>query len=235
MPVADSAHDHDKRTRFRDADGAQTVPWECGAQTGHWMSEQIKALLKSAAGNVVTILGYISTGATFLPVMEFLRPYLRPFGVALIIVGIFRGALSVIKENNNQLESVRSAKDAEIETVTAKMNTEIAALNERVTELQRKPYTEELKRLTKQVIDCEMTLEGRHVLRHLMIHEPVEVGRTFLPEIPQDRTHAQLAIAKQHGIVQHQQERQSTLRTYWIINPRFRPVLEDVLYEGGNN
>ena len=199
------------------------------------MSEQAKALLKSAAGNVVTILGYISTGSTFLPVMEFLRPYLRLFGVALIIVGIFRGALSVIKENSNQLKALRSEKDAELETVRAESKTQITALNERIVELQRKPYTEELKRITKQVLEYEMTLEGRHVLRHLMLHEPVEVGRTLIPEVPQDRTHAQLGIAMQHGIVQHREERQGTLRTYWIINPRFRQVLEDLLYEGGNN
>jgi hypothetical protein len=86
------------------------------------------------------------------------------------------------------------------------------------------------------VIDYEMTLEGRHILRHPMIHEPVEVGRVFIPEVPQDRQHAQLGIARQRGIVQHREQMQgSLLRTYWIINPRFRPVLEDVLYEGGNN
>ncbi len=199
------------------------------------MSQQTKALLKGAASNVVTILGYISTGSTFLPVMVFLRPYLRPFGVALIIVGIFRGALSVIKQDSNQLEVVRSAKDDEIGTLRTEKNAEIAVLNERITELSRKPYTEELKRITKQVLDYEMTLEGRHTLRHLMIHEPVEIGRMLLPEIPQDRAYAQLAIAMQRGIVQHKEDVQGLRRTYWIINPRFRPVLEDVLYEGGNN
>ncbi len=109
------------------------------------------------------------------------------------------------------------------------------APDKRTTEPTRDPYAEELKRITKQVIEFEMTLEGRHVLRHLMIHEPVEVGRTLVPEIPQDRTHAQLAIAKKRGMVQHKEEGRGRVRTYWTINPKFRPALQEVLYEGGNN
>jgi hypothetical protein len=110
-----------------------------------------------------------------------------------------------------------------------------AAPDKRITEPARDPYTEELKRIAKLVVDFEMTLEGRHVLRHLMIHEPVEVGRTLVPEIPQDRTYAQLAIAKERGLVQHREEGRGLLRTYWMINPKFRHALQDVLYEGGNN
>jgi len=132
-----------------------------------------------------------------------------------------------------QLEAVTSAKATEVESLRAEKDVEIAALKERITELSRKPYTEELKRITEQVLDYEMTLEGRHVLRHLMIHEPVEVGRVFIPEVPQERQHAQLGIAMQRGLVQHREEGQSLRRTYWVINPRFRPVLEEVLYEDG--
>jgi hypothetical protein len=118
-----------------------------------------------------------------------------------------KAGLAVLKQNSKQLETDKSSKDADIETLRAKKNAEIDALrsakdaeiaaqDKRITELSRKPYTEELKRITKQVVDSEMTLEGRHVLRHLMINEPVELGRTLLSEIPQDRTYAQLAIAK---------------------------------------
>jgi hypothetical protein len=199
------------------------------------MSHEAKALLKDTLGNVVTVLGYVSTGSTFLPFMALLKPYVRPFGVVLIIAGIFRGALGALKRNSNQLEAVRGAKDADIEALRAEKDAEIAARDARIAELKRKPYTDELKRITKQVLENEMTLEGRHVVRYLMVHEPVEVGRTLIPEIPQDRTHAQLGIAMQHGIVQHKEEGQGLRRTYWVINPRFRPVLEDVLYAAGNN
>ena len=125
-------------------------------------------------------------------------------------------------------------KDSEVETPKVQKEAEIAP-DKRITEPIRDPYTEELKRIAKQVIDFKMTAEGRHILRHLMIHDPVEVGRTLVPEIPQDRTHAQLAIAKEHGMVQHREEGRGRLRTYWVINPKFRATLQEVLYEGGNN
>ena len=136
----------------------------------------------------------------------------------------------------DQARKADSAKgessEAEIPKIEKKAE---VAPDKRITEPTRDPYSEELKRIAKQVIAFEMTLEGRHVLRHLMIHEPVEVGRTLVPEIPQDRTYAQLAIAKERGIVQHKEEGRGLLRTYWIINPKFRPALQEVLYEGGNN
>src|SRR5262249_49306919 len=75
--------------------------------------------------------------------------------------------------------------------------------------------------------------EGRHLVRQVMLHEPIEIGRPVLPEIPLERQHVQLAIAAQHGIVQRKEEHQGLRRTYWTINPRFRPVLEDVLYAPG--
>ena len=134
-------------------------------------------------------------------------------------------------KENLALEVFRSAKQTEVEALRIAKDAEIAALSRSIVELSRKPYTEELKRITEQVLDYGMTLEGRHTLRHLMIHEPVEVGRVFIPEIPQERQHAQLGIAMQHGLVQHREEGQALRRTYWVINPRFRPVLEDVLYK----
>jgi len=126
------------------------------------------------------------------------------------------------------------AKTTEGERLRVGKNAEVAPPNS-ITELSRDPYSEELKRIAKQVVDFEMTLEGRHVLRHLMINEPVEVGRPLLPEVPLDRAFAQLAIAKQHGLVQHKVEGPGRLHTYWIINPKFRPTLQVVLYQGGNN
>jgi hypothetical protein len=197
------------------------------------VSDETKALLKSAGGNIFAIAGGVSTAATFFPFMVIVRPYLRPFGVALIIAGIFQGARSVIAAKNEQFAAIKSEKRHEIETVRAEKDSEVAALNKRIEELSRKPYTEELKRITEQVLDHEMTLEGGHVLRHLMIHEPIELGRAFIPQISQEHQHAQLAIAMQHGLVQHREEGQGLRRTYWVINPRFRPVLEDVLYESG--
>jgi diguanylate cyclase (GGDEF)-like protein len=140
------------------------------------------------------------------------------------------------RAGGNQVSKADSAKgrNSDVETSKAERKTE-APPDKRITEPARDPYTEELKRIAKQVVDFEMTLEGRHVLRHLMINEPVEVGRPLLPEVPLDRAFAQLAIAKRHGLVQHKEEGPGRLRTYWIINPKFRHALQVVLYEGGNN
>ncbi len=195
------------------------------------MNEDTKALLKSSFGNAISIAGYVSTAATFLPLMAFLHPYLRPFGYCLVIVGVFSGARSVIAAKAEQMAAITSAKDVEIHSLGVQKDAEIAALNQGIADARRRPYTEELKRITQQALFKEMTLEGRHSVRYLMIHEPVEVGRIFIPEIPQNRQHEQLAIAMERGIVQHHVESHGLRRTSWIINPRFRPVLEDVLYE----
>jgi len=68
------------------------------------MTDDTKDLLRGAASNIITILGYFSTALTFRPGMAVVRPYLRPFGVVLIIVGIFRGTKSVIAAKNKQRE-----------------------------------------------------------------------------------------------------------------------------------
>jgi len=75
------------------------------------MSEDTKALLKSTTSNIVTILGCLSTAVTFIPGMVVERPYLRPLGIVLIIVGIFRGAQSVILAKNVQLEQALFLED----------------------------------------------------------------------------------------------------------------------------
>jgi diguanylate cyclase (GGDEF)-like protein len=145
-------------------------------------------------------------------------------------------ALYASKEaGRDQVRKADSAKARSSEAETSKVEKKAVASGKRITEPNRDLYAEELKRIAKQVIDFEMTLEGRHVLRHLMIHEPVELGRALVPEIPQDRSYAQLAIAKERGIVQHKEEGRGRLRIYWIINPKFRPALQEVLYEGGND
>ena len=96
-----------------------------------------------------------------------------------------------------------------------------------------KSSTPKAEERVKQLLDQMMTLEGRHVLHHLMIKEPVEVGRTIAPGIPGERQNEQLGIAMQQGVVRHQEEGQGLRRYYWVISPQFRPVLEDLLYEEG--
>jgi diguanylate cyclase (GGDEF)-like protein len=122
--------------------------------------------------------------------------------------------------------------DQKIERSRGVKDAEIAVLNERIAQLSRRPYAEALARIVRQLLD-QMTLEGRHVLHHLMIHAPVEIGRTLVSEIPQNRTYEQLEIAVRDGVVRREEETQGLRRTYWTISSRFRPVLEDLLYEDG--
>jgi len=75
------------------------------------MTDDTKALLKSAAANVVTILGYITTAAAFLPVMVVERPYLRSVGVVFIILGALRGSRSAITARNKQRQRADFLED----------------------------------------------------------------------------------------------------------------------------
>jgi len=82
------------------------------------MTDDTKKLLKSAASNSASVLGYLSTAATFFPIGEVARPYVRSLGLVLIIVGVFRGAQAVITEKNDESEAVtkenaKQAKDDE--------------------------------------------------------------------------------------------------------------------------
>src|SRR5581483_8376567 len=182
--------------------------------------------------NVVTILGYISTASTFLPIMAVLRPYLRPLGVVLIIMGVFRGAQSVIAAKNAQMENIRAAKEEETEAVRAMKDREITGLTRTVKELSRNPYSEDIERTVRRVIFNEMTLQGRFLLRHLLMHEPIEVGRPFTNQTPIEAQNEQMAIAMKSGIVRHDVKRQGAMTwTYFVVNPEFRLVLKKVLYE----
>jgi hypothetical protein len=192
------------------------------------MNQETKALLKRSGVNVFAILGYFSTLATFLPVMQFIKPFLRPFGVLLIVMGIFWGALRVLKDNRKQSEAEISTKNEEIDG----LNREIANRDAQIVEARRRRYPEHLKRSAQQIVYHQMTLEGKFALRYLVERGPVEVGRIVLPGIAQENINAQIAIAVQHGLVQLEEERhQALVITRWNINRQYRPVLEDVLYE----
>jgi hypothetical protein len=93
------------------------------------MEQDTKGLLKSATSNAVTILGYISIGSAIPPTMAFIRSYLCALGAFLVIIGIFRGALTVLK-------TVTSSKDAEIKALRFDKDMEIATRDKRITELK---------------------------------------------------------------------------------------------------
>jgi hypothetical protein len=92
-------------------------------------------------------------------------------------------------------------------------------------------FDEERIRHVRQVVGKTMTLNGQHLLRWLLLHNRIECARQFMPEISIETQNRQMEIAVQAGIVQRVEERISTLRTYYIVNPDIKPALEKVLAE----
>jgi hypothetical protein len=98
-------------------------------------------------------------------------------------------------------------------------------------ELNRKPYSEDLERCVNQLLD-QMTYQGWLLLRYLLMHEPIEILRPFMNEIPAEIRYAQMAIAMSRGVVRHDVKRQGAMTwTNYVVAPQFRPALENVLYK----
>ena len=128
---------------------------------------------------------------------------------------------------NAQIET----KDAEAENLKREKDSQIADLNQRISELLRRPYSEDLENVAKCVLN-QMTHSGHLWLRHLLMHEPIELGRPFIPGIDIEAQNQQMSIAYKGGIIRHDEKRQGAMVwTYFIVTPQFRPVLENILYE----
>jgi len=116
-------------------------------------------------------------------------------------------------------------------TLRTEKDAQILALNQRVAELSRKPYSEDLERHVRQALGYQMTLSGHYLLRWLLIHRRIECDRQFIPEISLETQNREMEIAVEAGIVQREQEQSGLMRTYYIVNPELKPVLERVLPE----
>lgn len=92
-------------------------------------------------------------------------------------------------------------------------------------------FGEERVRHVRQVVRETMTLNGQHLLRWLLLHGRIECTRQFIPEISLETQNREIEIAVQAGIVQRVEERVSTLRIYYVVNPELKPALEKVLSE----
>jgi hypothetical protein len=194
------------------------------------MTDDTKRLLKSAASNSASVLGYVSTAATFFPIGNIARPYVRWGGLVLIIVGVCRGAQAVIEDKNREITEAPREKDRHVEELRTQKDSEIAELNARIVQLSRKRYAEDLERDVRELL-AKLSDDGRRMVIHLLKNAPIENGRSFLNDIPIERQQAQLEIARQSGIVRGEQDKTGLMRAYWVINERFRPALEDLLYQ----
>jgi hypothetical protein len=126
----------------------------------------------------------------------------------------------------------RNYRIKEIEALRQEEDRKTQELTERIRELQRKPYSEELARQVAALIG-RLSPQGVELLRHLFIREPITLGQRFLPEINQEIQDQQLSIAYGTGIVRYQEVRPAghLLRTEYVVNPQFRAALQDLLFE----
>src|SRR2546426_5732542 len=154
------------------------------------MTDDTKKLLKSAGKNTASVLGYVSTAATFFPIGNVARPYVLWLGLVLIIVGVFRGAQAVTAEKNKEIEAVRKGTEKQVKDIRTQQDRTIAELNGRITQLSRKPYAEDLERGVRELLS-RMSDEGRRMLLHLLKHAPIENGRSLLNDVPIERQQAQ--------------------------------------------
>jgi hypothetical protein len=113
-------------------------------------------------------------------------------------------------------------------------DSEIERRQAEIQELRRKPYTEELGRQAEALLNL-LSPDGQQLVRHLLEREPIEQGRRFRPDITQDTQDLQLSIAYGTGIIRYSETRHpshgAVIRTDYVINPQFREVLQDMLYE----
>jgi hypothetical protein len=126
----------------------------------------------------------------------------------------------------------RRSRTLETKNLRQDKDREIQELRAQVAALGRKPYNEELGRQGAELI-ASLSPEGRTLLRHLVVNEPLVTTTRFKNEITQDVQDAQLRIAYGMGVVRHSEVRAGghLLRTEYVVNPQFRPVLQDLLYQ----
>jgi hypothetical protein len=125
-------------------------------------------------------------------------------------------------------EKQNQARDSE----AVKLREEVGDLKTQMSELRRKPYDEVLEN-KGQLLISRLSAQGQRLMRHLVENEPLEVGKPFLPGISGEDQFQQLTIAMEMGIIRHHEVRVGSgnlLRTDYVINPQFVPVLRDLLY-----
>jgi pyrimidine deaminase RibD-like protein len=114
----------------------------------------------------------------------------------------------------------------------AKLEAQVAELKRQNIELSRKPYDEFLGKKV-EILISRLSTVGKRLMRHLVEREPLEVGRSFFPDVSGDIQFQQLSIAMEMGIIRHREVRVGSgmlLRTDYEINPQFVSVLRDLLY-----
>lgn len=121
--------------------------------------------------------------------------------------------MSVLEDTRKQLQSAQEA----LRSTTS-------------TKEQNKSYNDDVRKIAEQALG-RWGEDGKKVVRYMLLHEPVEVGRTPVPDVHSDEQATILNGLFQEGILRHETKRQRAMTwNYWVIAPQFKEVLKDILY-----
>jgi sensor histidine kinase regulating citrate/malate metabolism len=194
---------------------------------GDWL----KDLWKETFARALVLIGLVGNIITFflsgLPASR-----LRDIAYVLAGIGFLWANFNVYKRLAQAAKREGDSKAEEIAQIIQANNAAMNAKDEEIAILKRKPYDEELGRQATRLI-AVLSPEGRTLLRHLVVNEPLEMGRRFLPQITQDVQDNEISIAYAKGIVRHDMVRAGSgniVQQNYVINPRFRSVLQDLLF-----
>jgi hypothetical protein len=193
----------------------------------------LKDLWGETVARSLFLIGVASNIITFFfPTLQAWR--LREIAYGLLIVGFVWANFNVYKKQIAENSSDRAASAQEAARVVQQHGDELDRLRAENAEIRRRPYSEELRRQAAALI-ANLSPDGRTLLRHLLTHEPIEIGRRFVPGISQEVQDNQMSIAYGSGVVRHDIVRSGTgmiVRQDYVLNPQFRTVLQDLLYDG---
>jgi hypothetical protein len=183
--------------------------------------------LKSFFGDWFTLLcGQLSVPFTAIAVWWARAPSARVLWACLAVIAFFVASYRVWRKE-------RISGSQALAELQKRSSFEVSALKEQISTLTRKPYDEELGRQGAALI-ARLSPEGKNVLRNLVAQEPIEIGRHYIPQVAQDIQDQQISLAFGSGIVRHDIVRTGNgniIRQDYVINPQFRTVLRDLLYD----
>lgn len=188
------------------------------------MKQNIEDLLRKSFGNVIALLGYVSTASTFLPwhFMQYARPYLRPLGVVLIILGLFRGALKMASDKDE-------LRNADMQS----WNKERDQLTSDLFESRRDKFSESLRTKVEQYLR-ELNQEELAAVRTFCIKESWE-DRQLDPSIPMEHFRSARSKGMKFTLIETDDDRWAlTKKTYWRIVPAYLQPLRVILMESKN-
>lgn len=198
------------------------VMFELGARWGanQFLAPLLAGVPPSGLSGPLSLLNALSANNE-AQLHQLLEDIANNLGLRLQNAASYVRYVSGVKSASESIPSAKSANGAPAAAEQTLRDTNIGV-----------GYSEELERRGTELI-ARLSPEGKLLIQHLVLNEPIEVGRQFKDEIARDIQDDQLAIAFQSGIVRHNEVRSGTgaiIRTEYVVNPQFKFVLQDLLF-----